>query len=93
MSCTCGTSTVSSWTGASVVALNGHDNLIQELHLWKRQQKTSQKTVLLIHTGHDVEHQVPEDNEGRQHEVHCDQEDQPRGLTHKLVFTVEPSKR
>ena len=52
---------------------------------------TSQKTVLLVHTGHDVEHQGPEDNEGVQREVHRDQEDQPRRLTHKLVATVEPS--
>ena len=56
-------------------------------------QKTSQKTVLLVHTGHDVEHQVPEDNEGIQREVRSDQEDQPRRLTHKLVSTVGPSKR
>ena len=54
--------------------------------------KTSQKTVLLVHTGHDVEHQGPEDNEGIQREVRRDQEDQPRRLTHKLVSTVEPSK-
>ena len=54
---------------------------------------TSHKTVLLVHTGHDVEHQGPEDNEGIQHEVRRDQKDQPRRLTHELVSTVEPSKR
>ena len=54
--------------------------------------KTSHKTVLLVHTGHDVKHQGPEDNEGKQREVRRDR-DQPRRLTHKLVFTVEPSKR
>ena len=33
--CDYGTSTVmSSWTRANVVAHNGHDNLVQELHLW-----------------------------------------------------------
>ena len=44
------------------------------------------------HTGHDVEHQGPEDNEGKQREVRRDQEDQPRKLTQILVSTVEPSK-
>ena len=48
---------------------------------------------LLVHTGHDVEHQGPEDNEGKQREVRRDQEDQPRKLTQILVSTVEPSKR
>ena len=33
---------------------------------------TSHKTVLLVHTGHDVEHQGPEDNEGKQREVRRD---------------------
>ena len=33
--CNCGTSTVlRSWTRAYVAAHNGHDNLVQELHLW-----------------------------------------------------------
>ena len=50
-------------------------------------------TVLLVQTGHDVEHQGPEDNEGIQREVRRDQEDQPTRLTHKHVSTVEPSKR
>ena len=72
VSCTCGTSTVSSWTGAYVVAHNGHDNL---LHLWKRHQKNPQKTVLLVHAGHDVENQGPEDNKGNQRDVRRDQED------------------
>ena len=35
--------------------------------------KTSHKTVLLVHTGHDVEHLGPEDNEGKQSEVHRNQ--------------------
>ena len=42
------------------------------------------QTVLLVHTGHDVEHQGPEDNEGKQREVRRDQEDQPRRLTQNL---------
>ena len=73
MSCTCGTSTVMRIrTKAIVVAHNGHDNLVQELHWWNRPGSFNElqtvetrpssprqhpKNMLILHNRH-VEHFV-----------------------------------
>ena len=74
MSCTCGTSTVMRIrTKAIVVAHNGHDNLVQELHWWNRPGSfnelqlwrldrllhvSTRRTNMLILHNRDVEHFV-----------------------------------
>ena len=40
-------------------------------------RKVSHKTILQVHTGHDVEHHGPEDREGTQCEVYRNQKNQP----------------
>ena len=43
------------WTRGFVVAHNGHDRLVQELHLWKRHKTASLDTGIVgAHNGHDT---------------------------------------